>query len=251
MHLFVMRVTDAAGRLVGSAIITKPPIGMRTMSAMLDELDPGHLERMQDWLDPPGGRPRFCSLTWKGRPSSLAAWRRARIRTRSTSGASRRRLRDRRGRLGGPPCRRRRRRVLPRRDRRIGVGCRSRVHHRGPHATSGRRRGRGAERRGPGRRRAPLWAPLGFHALRGQHRTRGRTEVTALGDEVNEAARIEACATGGRALASKDLIERLDHDDATALGLDPLHLAYTALRDLDTATEKARRDAPAIPVCDI
>ena len=69
--------------------------------------------------------------------------------------------------------------------------------------------------------------------------TRGRSEVTALGDEVNEAARIEACATGGRALASKDLIERLDHDDATALGLDPLHLAYTALRDLDTATEKA------------
>ena len=81
--------------------------------------------------------------------------------------------------------------------------------------------------------------------------TVGRVEVTALGDEVNEAARIEACATGGRALASKDLIERLDHDDAAALGLHPLRLAYSALRDLDTATEKARRDAPAIPVCDV
>ena len=40
--------------------------------------------------------------------------------------------------------------------------------------------------------------------------TRGRVEVTALGDEVNETARIEACATGGRVLASKALIERLD-----------------------------------------
>src|SRR5262249_12609608 len=51
--------------------------------------------------------------------------------------------------------------------------------------------------------------------------TSGRSEVTALGDEVNEAARIEACASGGRTLASKDLIERLDPADATALGIDP------------------------------
>jgi class 3 adenylate cyclase len=81
--------------------------------------------------------------------------------------------------------------------------------------------------------------------------TSGRSEVTALGDEVNEAARIEACATGGRALASKNLVERLDDEDAAALSLDPVHLAYTPLRDLDTATDKARRDAPAIPVCDV
>ncbi len=33
--------------------------------------------------------------------------------------------------------------------------------------------------------------------------TVGRTEVTALGDDVNDAARIEACAAGGRLLASK------------------------------------------------
>ena len=38
-----------------------------------------------------------------------------------------------------------------------------------------------------------------------------------LGDEVNEAARIEACATGGRTLASKSLIERLTADDAEAV----------------------------------
>ena len=81
--------------------------------------------------------------------------------------------------------------------------------------------------------------------------TGGRAEVTALGDEVNEAARIEACATGGRALASKDLVERLDPADAAALGLDPDHTVYTPLSDLATATEKARRDAPAVAVCEI
>jgi len=81
--------------------------------------------------------------------------------------------------------------------------------------------------------------------------TAGRSEVTALGDEVNEAARIEACASGGRALASKDLIERLDPEDAAALGLDPDHVTYTPLGELTTATEKARRDAPTIPVCEV
>jgi class 3 adenylate cyclase len=78
-----------------------------------------------------------------------------------------------------------------------------------------------------------------------------RTEVTALGDEVNEAARIEACASGGRILASKALIERLNPEDARALDLDPDALSYIRLSDLTTATDKARRDAPAIAVCAI
>jgi class 3 adenylate cyclase len=81
--------------------------------------------------------------------------------------------------------------------------------------------------------------------------TAGRSEVTALGDEVNEAARIEACATGGTRLASKSLIERLDRADAETLGIDPSRITYTQLADLDTATDKARRDAPAIAICDI
>ncbi len=85
----------------------------------------------------------------------------------------------------------------------------------------------------------------------GRLMTSGRAEVTALGDEVNEAARIEACATGGRALASKALIERLDPPHALALGLDLEHLSYVALATLPTATDKARRDAPAIAVCEI
>ena len=81
--------------------------------------------------------------------------------------------------------------------------------------------------------------------------TAGRSEVTALGDEANEAARIEACATGGRALASKSLIERLNRADADALGLDTGHTTYTPLADLSTATDKARRDAPSIAVCEV
>jgi class 3 adenylate cyclase len=85
----------------------------------------------------------------------------------------------------------------------------------------------------------------------GQIMTSGRMEVTALGDEVNEGARIEACATGGRTLASKDLLERLGPDDSGALGLIPEHVTYTPLAQLPTATEKARRDAPTIAVCEI
>ena len=91
----------------------------------------------------------------------------------------------------------------------------------------------------------------GANLFVGQITTKGRTEVTALGDQVNETARIEACATSGRALASKDLIERLERDDAAALGLDLDRIGYTALGDLKTATEKARRDAPAIAVAEV
>jgi len=81
--------------------------------------------------------------------------------------------------------------------------------------------------------------------------TSGRTEVTALGDEMNETARIEACATGGRTLASKALIERLNHADAIALGVDLHRGTYTPLAELPTATDKARRDAPSIAVCEL
>jgi class 3 adenylate cyclase len=76
-----------------------------------------------------------------------------------------------------------------------------------------------------------------------------RSEVTALGDEVNEAARIEACAKGGRTLASKALVERLTRQDAKSLGIDSV--SYTLLGDLESATEKARRDASMISVCDV
>ncbi len=85
----------------------------------------------------------------------------------------------------------------------------------------------------------------------GKISTSARAEVTALGDDVNVAARLEACASGGKVLASKALVERLEAADAAALGLDPEQVTYTRLGDLDTATPKARRDAPAIEVCEL
>lgn len=81
--------------------------------------------------------------------------------------------------------------------------------------------------------------------------TEGRFEVTALGDHVNEAARIEACATGGRILVWKELVERLSAADATRLGMDVDRLHYSALGELSTATDKARRDVPLISVSEI
>jgi hypothetical protein len=67
----------------------------------------------------------------------------------------------------------------------------------------------------------------------------------------HEGARIEACAASGRALASKELLERLEPDDAAALELAPDRVTYTPLADLPTATEKARRYPPAIAVCEV
>jgi class 3 adenylate cyclase len=85
----------------------------------------------------------------------------------------------------------------------------------------------------------------------GQVATSGRLDVTALGDQMNEAARIEAVATDGAILASKDLVERLDAVDGQATGLDPDSIAYTPLGDVDGASDKAIRDAGAIPVTTI
>ncbi len=85
----------------------------------------------------------------------------------------------------------------------------------------------------------------------GQISTIGRAEVTALGEAVNTAARIEASAAGGRILASRRLVDRLDEEDAAALAIDPEGLAATPLGDLDRATPKARRDAATIAVCDL
>ncbi|MFC5065450.1 adenylate/guanylate cyclase domain-containing protein [Actinomycetospora atypica] len=85
----------------------------------------------------------------------------------------------------------------------------------------------------------------------GQIVTGGRLEVTALGDEVNECARVEHVAAGGQLLASKPLVERLDHDAATDLGLDPLRLVYRPLAELAADDRKALRDAGTLAVVDL
>ena len=85
----------------------------------------------------------------------------------------------------------------------------------------------------------------------GQIASQGRLEITALGDEMNEAARIEQSAEGGQVLASKSLIERLAEHDASALGLDTTRVAYRVLGDLEGVSEKTKRDAGSIAVTDV
>lgn len=82
----------------------------------------------------------------------------------------------------------------------------------------------------------------------GQVVTGGRLEVTALGDAVNDCARIQQTARHGQLLASKDLVERLSHEDAAALGVNPEGLVYDMVGEIEGAPEKALRDAAAIPV---
>ena len=85
----------------------------------------------------------------------------------------------------------------------------------------------------------------------GQVATSGRLEVTALGDEVNECARIQEAAHGGVLLATKALIERMDPSEARAAGIDVGDLRYTLVSELPDAGEKAVRDAGGIAVADV
>jgi class 3 adenylate cyclase len=91
----------------------------------------------------------------------------------------------------------------------------------------------------------------GGRLMVGQVATNGRLEVTALGDPMNEAARIEAAATEGSILASKELIERLEPGDSSATEIDPDGIDYVPLGELEGVSEKAVRDAAAIPVAEI
>ena len=84
----------------------------------------------------------------------------------------------------------------------------------------------------------------------GQVSSYGRLELAALGGEMNEAARIEAVATNGRILASKDLLERLGPEDADALELELTYVHFTAVRAMG-ADSKALRDAGSIAVAEI
>jgi class 3 adenylate cyclase len=85
----------------------------------------------------------------------------------------------------------------------------------------------------------------------GQVATGGRLEVTALGDEMNEAARIESAAKGGIALASKHLLERLGDEEAKELGLDLDQMTYSMVSALGASSDKAIRDAGSISVTPI
>lgn len=78
--------------------------------------------------------------------------------------------------------------------------------------------------------------------------TGGRLEVTALGDEVNECARVQEAARGGSVLVTKNLLERLDDGDMRRLGIDPSTISYEALAEIEGVSEKAVRDAGGLAV---
>jgi class 3 adenylate cyclase len=85
----------------------------------------------------------------------------------------------------------------------------------------------------------------------GQVTTGGRLEVTALGDEVNEGARIQQAARDGALLASKALVERLSAEDGRRIGIDPEEVVYTTVAELPGADAKAVRDAGTLPVTEL
>ncbi len=82
----------------------------------------------------------------------------------------------------------------------------------------------------------------------GQLVTGGRLEVTALGDEVNECARVQESARDGCVLATKVLVEHLTDADADDLGIDADGVLYRPISWLPGATDKAKRDAGGLPV---
>ena len=247
-----LRIRDAEGGHRGTAIVFKPAVGMNVLGTMALERDPGHLTRMRSVAS---ARRRPAAILFADLEGSSALSRT--LSTSSYFAAGRRIVRatdrcvvDAGGLVG----------------RHVGDGVVAffPVEVFDSESAAARaciRAARDIEAAMPevasrcGLPAEQLVMRFGLHwgstIYMGNIGTVARSEVTALGDEVNEAARIEACATGGLLLASKPLVERLTDDDATTLGIDPGHVAYTQLANLTTATEKARRDAPAIAVCEL
>ena len=250
--MVALRVRDELGRLRGTVLIGKPAAPMSVLGGMAWERDLAHLERMERFtradLHP-------AALLFADLEGSVALMRSFSTATVFTFGRRLVRAADRcvvdAGGLVG---------------RHVGDGVVAFF----PAVTSGsesaaaraciaaaRALRRALSDVAAGLDLAPdaLVMRFGLHwgsaVYIGKISTLARAEVTALGDDVNTAARIEACATGGRVLASKDLIERLDADDATALGIDPRRVLYTQLGDLDTATSKARQDTFDVAVCEL
>jgi class 3 adenylate cyclase len=75
-----------------------------------------------------------------------------------------------------------------------------------------------------------------------------RLDVTALGDAVNETARIEEAAAAGETIVSKQLLEQLTPTDAAGLGIDLEKITYRLLEEVAPDAEKIVRDAGGVPV---
>lgn len=76
----------------------------------------------------------------------------------------------------------------------------------------------------------------------------GRLDLTALGDSVNECARIQEAASGGQVLASKHFLEHLSEHAISDAGLDLDTVVYQTVAEVEGVSEKAARDAGSIPV---
>ena len=247
-----IRPRDATGRLAGTILLLKPAAGMNAIAVLTADSDQGHLDRLVS-MSSAGRRPAAVLMadlegsTQLSRNMSTAAYFslvRRLVRTADQC------IVDAGGLVG----------------RHVGDGVVAFFLAETSQSESGAARacigaaralrtalGAVAERNGLGSHDIQLRFGLhwGSTLYVGNITTVGRSEVTALGDEVNETARIEACATGGRTLASKTLLERLEPADAAALNLNPDHATYSSLADLPTATDKASLDAPTISICDI
>lgn len=101
----------------------------------------------------------------------------------------------------------------------------------------------------------PFHMNMGLHwggtLYMGQLHPGSRLDVTALGDEMNECARIQESARAGAVLGSKTLLEHLSATEASALGIDPDRAIYLPLGELETASAKAKRDCGALPVTEL
>ncbi len=76
----------------------------------------------------------------------------------------------------------------------------------------------------------------------------GRLDITALGDSVNECARIQETARGGVLLASKHFLEHLSGTEVADANLNLDTVTYTTIAEIEGVPEKAARDAGSIPV---
>ena len=92
------------------------------------------------------------------------------------------------------------------------------------------------------------WGP---NLFMGQLVPGGRLDVTALGDEVNEASRIEQAAGAHQTLASKQLLEGLSPEAADELGIDTNALTYQMLAEIAPDSEKIIRDAGSLAVASV
>jgi len=221
-------VRDVDGRLVGTAAISKPAAGMATISTMTSMGDLRHFDRMQRVVNA-GRRPAailFADLEGSSRLAKGLSTEKYFMLVRRLVRAADQCIVDAGGLVG----------------RHVGDGVVAffLTETAGSDSLAARacitaaRALRAALPDVADRSELPpleVVARFGLHwgsnVFVGNIATAGRTEVTALGDEVNEAARIEACATGGRALASKDLVEQLDPTDAAALAIEPKRISYT------------------------